>query len=99
MRDRFGLPPMNASLSPKEMNMEECNGSNPIRSKAIGRSVAPNPIVDGASGGGLKDVLRNPARAFALLVGLGFAALPTARADEPAPPPKPAISDEAAAAV
>ena len=44
-------------------------------------------------------ILRNAILAAAFGVFVGFAALPTARADEPAPPFKPAISDEAATAV
>ena len=44
-------------------------------------------------------VLRNAVQTAALGMFLGFAALPTARADEPTPPIKPAISDEAATAV
>ena len=44
-------------------------------------------------------ILRNAVQAAALGVFLGFAALPIARAAEPPPPFKPAISDEAATAV
>ncbi|MEI1252383.1 DUF2092 domain-containing protein [Rhizobium aouanii] len=44
-------------------------------------------------------ILRNALQTTALGMFVGFAVLPTARADQPTPPPKPAISDEAATAV
>ncbi|WP_331373385.1 DUF2092 domain-containing protein [Sinorhizobium chiapasense] len=47
----------------------------------------------------MTSVLRNAVQAAAFGVVVGFAALPIARAEEPAPPFKPAISDEVATAV
>ncbi|CDM62315.1 hypothetical protein LPU83_pLPU83d_0945 (plasmid) [Rhizobium favelukesii] len=79
--------------------MKVCNGSNRILLKGLRCSVAADPTVDGASGGGLNAILRNAVQAVALVVCVGFAALPTARADESEPPFKPAISDEAETAV
>ncbi|NKJ73355.1 DUF2092 domain-containing protein [Rhizobium leguminosarum bv. viciae] len=80
--------------------MEVCNGSNLVLLKALRRLVAAaNPTVYGARVRGVTAIMRNAAQTAALGVCLGFAALPTARADEPAPPVKPAVSDEAAAAV
>ncbi|MBY3233430.1 DUF2092 domain-containing protein [Rhizobium laguerreae] len=79
--------------------MEVCNGSDLVLLKALRRLVAANPTVYGARVRGVTAILRNAAQTTALGVCLGFAALLTARADEPAPPVKPAVSDEAATAV
>ncbi|MCS0457826.1 MULTISPECIES: DUF2092 domain-containing protein [Rhizobium] len=95
----MGLPAINESSIKEEMNMKVCNGSNRILLKGLRCSVAADPTVDGASGGGLNAILRNAVQAVALVVCVGFAALPTARADESEPPFKPAISDEAETAV
>lgn len=61
---------------------------------------APMPIGSSAQWPTLRTtVFRNVLQAAALGVFLGFTALPVARAAEPAPPFRPAISDEAATAV
>ncbi|EPE96383.1 hypothetical protein RGCCGE502_20985 [Rhizobium grahamii CCGE 502] len=90
-----GLP-ANESLITEEMNMRVCNGSDRILLKSLHCSVAADPTVVGKSGRGLNAILRNAVQAVAIVVSVGFAALPTARADEPV---KPAISEEAKTAV
>lgn len=62
-------------------------------------SVATSPSVDGASVRCVTAILRNALRTTALGMIIGFAALPIARADEPNPPVKKAVSDEAATVV
>ncbi|PZM15771.1 DUF2092 domain-containing protein [Rhizobium tubonense] len=79
--------------------MEVCNGSDRALWKVGRRPLTTNPTVDGASGRGVNAILRKAVKAVALGVCVGFAALPTARADEPTPPVKSGISDEAATAV
>jgi hypothetical protein len=61
--------------------------------------VATGPSVDGAGTRRVTALLRNALQTTALGMFVGFAALPTARADEPTPPLKPAVSEEAAATV
>ncbi|WP_246799825.1 DUF2092 domain-containing protein [Rhizobium indicum] len=79
------------------MNMEVCNGLQRAFTKARRPSVATNRSVDG--GVHAVTAMRHAIQTAALGMFVGFAALPTARADEPTPPVKPAISDEAATAV
>ncbi|MEK1896087.1 MAG: DUF2092 domain-containing protein [Rhizobium sp.] len=79
--------------------MEVCNGLQRALSKAWRTSVATSRSVDSASVRGVTAILRSAVQTTALGVCVGFAALPTARADEPTPPIKPPISDEAATAV
>ncbi|MGO7207449.1 DUF2092 domain-containing protein, partial [Rhizobium ruizarguesonis] len=62
-------------------------------------SVATSPSVDRASVRRVTATLRNALQTTALGMIVGLAALPTARADEPTPPVKKAVSDEAATAV
>ncbi|WP_245484538.1 DUF2092 domain-containing protein [Rhizobium leguminosarum] len=81
------------------MNMEVCNGLRRALAKARRPSVATNRSVDGVSVRGVTAILRNVGQTVAFGILVGFATLPTARADEPTPPFKPAISDEAATAV
>ncbi|QKK32457.1 DUF2092 domain-containing protein [Rhizobium indicum] len=77
--------------------MEVCNGLQRAFTKARRPSVATNRSVDG--GVHAVTAMRHAIQTAALGMFVGFAALPTARADEPTPPVKPAISDEAATAV
>ncbi|CAN7650935.1 DUF2092 domain-containing protein [Rhizobium sp. LjRoot258] len=77
--------------------MEVCNGLRQALSKAWRPSVARSRSVDSVRG--VTAILRSAVQTTALGVCVGFAALPTARADEPTPPFKPAVSDEAATAV
>lgn len=79
--------------------MKVCNGLRQALTKARRPSVATNRSVDGACVRGMTAILRNAVQTTALGMFVGFAVLPTARADEPTPPIKPAISDEAATAV
>ncbi|NNU46046.1 DUF2092 domain-containing protein [Rhizobium sp. WYCCWR 11279] len=79
--------------------MEVCNGLRRLLTKAGRPLVATSHSVDGASVRGVTAILRNAVQTTALAMFVGFAALPTARADEPTPPIKRAISDEAATAV
>ncbi|MCW1751300.1 DUF2092 domain-containing protein [Rhizobium acaciae] len=67
--------------------------------KARRPSVAARLSVDGASVRRVTAMLRNALQTTALGMIVGFAALPTARADEPTPPVKPGVSNEAATAV
>jgi hypothetical protein len=96
---RIGLPSINESLNAEEMNMEVYNGSNRTLVTCPRRSVTANPTVDGTSVRGVTMILRNAVQTAALGMFVGFAALPTARADELPSSFKPAISDEAATAV
>ena len=79
--------------------MEVCNGLRRAFAKARRPSVATNRSVDGVSVRGVTAILPNVGQTAAFGILVGFATLPTARADEPTPPFKPAISDEAATAV
>ncbi|WP_028748198.1 DUF2092 domain-containing protein [Rhizobium mesoamericanum] len=79
--------------------MEVYNGSNRTLLAGSRCSLSSNPTVNGASVRAVTVILRNVVQTAALGMFLGLAALSTARADEPTPPIKPAISDEAAAAV
>ncbi|MBX4862343.1 DUF2092 domain-containing protein [Rhizobium sophorae] len=79
--------------------MEVFNGLRRAFTKARRPSVATSRSVDGACVHGVPAILRNAVQTTALGMCLGFAALPIARADEPSPPVKRAISDEAATAV
>ncbi|WP_245494482.1 DUF2092 domain-containing protein [Rhizobium ruizarguesonis] len=81
------------------MNMEVCNGLRRAFLKARRPSVATSPSVDGASVRRVTAMLRNALQTTALSMIVGFATLPAARADEPTPPVKKAVSDEAATAV
>ncbi|MDL2400307.1 DUF2092 domain-containing protein [Rhizobium mayense] len=71
--------------------MEMCNGLNQPILKGVRRLVAVNL--------GVTAMFRNAVQTAALGMCVGFATLPTARADEPAPPFKPEISEEAATAI
>ncbi|NNU67113.1 DUF2092 domain-containing protein [Rhizobium sp. WYCCWR 11152] len=77
--------------------MEVCNGLRRALTKARRPSVATNRSVEG--GVHAVTAMRHAVQTAALGMFVGFAALPTAQADEPTPPVKPAISDEAATAV
>jgi hypothetical protein len=79
--------------------MEVYNGSRRALSKVWRPSVVTRRSVDSASTRGLTAILRYTVQAAALGVFATLTALQTARADEPTPPIKPAISDEAATAV
>ncbi|MBB3134508.1 hypothetical protein FHS26_002238 [Rhizobium pisi] len=79
--------------------MEVCNGLRRTLAKARRPAVATHRSVDGAAARGATTMLRNVVQTAAFGVLVGFATLSTARADEPAPPFKPAISDEAATAI
>ncbi|UFW79263.1 DUF2092 domain-containing protein [Rhizobium sp. SU303] len=81
------------------MNMKVCNGLRRALTKARRPSVATSRSVGGAGVYGVTAMLRHAAQTTALGMFVGFATLPTARADEPSPPIKRAISDEAATAV
>ncbi|MDC9832758.1 DUF2092 domain-containing protein [Rhizobium binxianense] len=81
------------------MNMEVCNGLHRPFTRARRSAAGTNRSVDGAGAHGVTTLLRNVVQTAAFGVLVGFATLPTARADEPAPPFKPAISDEAATAI
>ncbi|MGO7572880.1 DUF2092 domain-containing protein [Rhizobium ruizarguesonis] len=79
--------------------MEVYNGLRRALLKARRPSIATSPAVDRASVRRVTAILRNALQTTALGMIVGFAALPTARADEPTPPVKKAVSDEAATAV
>ncbi|NLS06304.1 DUF2092 domain-containing protein [Rhizobium sp. P32RR-XVIII] len=70
-----------------------------VFSHAQRRSVATSRSVDVVGMRGVTEILRKAVQTTALGMFVGFAALPTARADDQPPPVKPAISDEAATAV
>ncbi|MDQ0564317.1 hypothetical protein QO004_006135 [Rhizobium mesoamericanum] len=79
--------------------MEVCHGLRRTLTKGRRPAGATNRSVDGAGVRGVTTTLRNVVQTVAFGVLVGYATLPTARADEPAPPFKPAISDEAATAI
>ncbi|WP_434732699.1 DUF2092 domain-containing protein [Rhizobium sp. YTUHZ044] len=79
--------------------MKMCDGLNQLILKGMRRLMAAKPIIDGAGVHGVSAIFRNVVQTAAFGVLVGFATLPTARADEPAPPFKPEISDEAATAI
>lgn len=86
------------------MGMEFRNGSEEAfrkaRTAATQAGSTPTSTDSSPRGPALMTmILRNAAQAAAFGVFVGFAALPIARAAEPAPPFKPAVSDEAVTAV
>ncbi|WFU87708.1 DUF2092 domain-containing protein [Rhizobium sp. CC1099] len=82
--------------------MKVCNGSDEafLKTRTSARHAGSAPTGLSPRWPALKTMIfGNASRAAAFGVFVGFAALPIARAAEPAPPFKPAISDEAATAV